>query len=127
MERLSIIRDTFILSCFTGLSYIDIKQLRKENIVKGVDGQNWIFINRGKTNVLSKVPIMPILEEIIARYEKQEYYKTTGYIIPVPSNQKVNAYLKEIADLAEITKNLTFHIARHRASSNYVHFSVLQS
>lgn len=113
IERLAIIRDAFILSCFTGLSYIDIKQLRKENIVKGVDRQNWIFINRGKTNVLSKVPIMPIAEEIIAKYEKQEYYKKTGYIIPVPSNQKVNAYLKEIADLAEITKNLTFHVARH--------------
>lgn len=70
---------------------------------------------------------MRITEEIIDKYQKKEFCKKIGFIIPVPSNQKVNAYLKEIADLADIKKNLTFHVARHRASSNYVHFSVLQS
>ena len=74
----------------------------------------------GKTNVLSKVPLMPISEEIITKYQAKEYYKKTGYIIPVPSNQKVNAYLKEIADLGEITKNLTFHVARHYQDHNWL-------
>lgn len=114
MKRLAIIRDAFILSCYTGLAYIDIKQLRKQDIVKGVDGKDWIFINRGKTNVLSKVPIMSIAEEIIDKYQKKEYCKKNGLIILVPTNQKVNAYLKEIADLANIKKNLTFHFAIQR-------------
>ncbi len=113
MDRLEIIRDAFILSCYTGLSYIDIKQLRKEHIVKGVDGENWIFINRGKTHVLSKVPVMPIASEIISKYKTKFHCKQTGFIIPVPSNQKVNSYLKEIGDMCKIKKNLTFHLARH--------------
>ena len=117
IERLDIVRDAFILACFTGLSYIDIKGLTKGHIIKGVDGEQWIYANREKTNVMSKIPVLPEAEKIIIKYSSGQHYKDTGYIIPVPSNQKVNAYLKEIADLAEITKNLTFHMARHRIYS----------
>ncbi|WP_353122618.1 site-specific integrase [Dysgonomonas capnocytophagoides] len=114
VERLGIVRDAFVLACFTGLSYIDIKQLRKQNIITGVDGEQWIYANREKTNIISKIPLLPEADKIIKKYSSYSHLRETGYIIPVPSNQKVNAYLKEIADLAEITKNLTFHVARHR-------------
>ncbi len=68
---------------------------------------------------------MPISEEIIVKYQTKEYCKKTGYIIPVPSNQKVNAYLKEIADLTEITKNLTFHCLRHNETPYRLQTSTL--
>lgn len=113
IERLGIIRDAFILACYTGLSYIDIKQLRKQNIITGVDGEQWICANREKTNIISKIPLLPEADKIIKKYSSYSHIKETGYIIPIPSNQKVNAYLKEIADLADIKKNLTFHLARH--------------
>nr|WP_297169588.1 site-specific integrase [uncultured Dysgonomonas sp.] len=113
IERLDIVRDAFVLACYTGLSYIDIKGLTKGHIIKGVDGEQWIYANREKTNVMSKIPILPEAEKIIIKYSSGQYYKDTGCVIPVPSNQKVNAYLKEIADMAKINKNLTFHLARH--------------
>ncbi|WP_347339014.1 site-specific integrase [Dysgonomonas sp. BGC7] len=113
VERLGIVRDAFVLACFTGLSDIDIKQLRKQNIITGVDGEQWIYANREKTNIISKIPLLPEADKIIKKYSSYFHLRETGYIIPVPSNQKVNAYLKEIADLAEITKNLTFRFARH--------------
>ena len=87
--------------------------MRRENLITGVDGEQWIYANREKTNIISKIPLLSEADKIIKKYSSYSHIKETGYIIPIPSNQKVNTYLKEIADLADINKNLTFHLARH--------------
>jgi len=113
IERLEEIKDCFLFCCFTGLAYSDVKKLSKENVFKGIDGKDWIHINRTKTNVPSRIPLLPIAKEILEKYENSPYCLTHNQLLPVPSNQKYNAYLKEIADCCGINKNLTTHIARH--------------
>ncbi|MCU4176477.1 site-specific integrase [Carboxylicivirga sp. N1Y90] len=108
-ERLERIRDIFIFSCYTGLAYIDIKNLRQEHITKGFDGNLWINTKRQKTSIKTVVPLLDIAQLILDKYKGLP----NGVLLPIPTNQKTNAYLKEIADICEITKNLTFHLARH--------------
>lgn len=110
---LNIVRDIFIFSCYTGLAYIDIFNLTKEQITIGVDGNLWIITNRQKTGINSNIPLLPIAEEIIKKYENHPLVSNSGKLLPVYSNQKVNEYLKTIADNCNINKKLTFHCARH--------------
>lgn len=112
-ERLSLVRDIFIFSCFTGLSYIDVKNLTKSHISIGIDGGKWIFTHRQKTESASKIPILPVTQMIIDKYENHPQAVNQNKLLPILSNQKMNAYLKEIAGVCEIEKDLTFHIARH--------------
>ncbi len=112
-ERLELVRDIFIFSCFTGLAYIDVKQLSANNISFGIDGDKWIFKNRQKTDTASKIPLLPMALEIINKYENYPVCKNENRLLPILSNQKMNSYLKEIADVCDINKELTFHIARH--------------
>lgn len=112
-ERLAIIRDLFLFSCYTGLAYADLKKLKRSEIATGVDGEQWIFTQRLKTETPSRIPILPHALEIIRRYENHPICQNKGLLLPVPSNQKVNEYLKEIAGLCAITKKMTFHTARH--------------
>jgi site-specific recombinase XerD len=112
-ERLNQVRDIFLFSCFTGLAYIDVKKLTKANIGLGIDGGKWIFTNRQKTDTRSNIPLLPMAQEILDKYKDHPQCKHEGKLLPVLSNQKMNSYLKEIADLCSINKELTFHIARH--------------
>ena len=112
-ERLNQVKDIFLFSCFTGLAYIDVKQLTRSNIGLGIDGGKWIFTNRQKTDTRSNISLLPIAEEILDKYKQHPQCLNEGKLLPVLSNQKMNSYLKEIADLCEINKELTFHIARH--------------
>lgn len=112
-ERLTLVRDLFIFSCYTGLSYIDVKNLDQSQIITGMDGEKWLFTHRQKTNAPTRLPLLPKAMEILTKYEKHPKVEITGKVLPTPSNQKLNAYLKEIADLCGINKELTFHIARH--------------
>ena len=112
-ERLELVRDIFIFSCFTGLAYIDVKQLTLDNISLGIDGDKWIFKNRQKTETASKIPLLPVAQDIINKYAEHPVCKNENRLLPILSNQKMNAYLKEIVDVCEINKDLTFHIARH--------------
>lgn len=112
-DRLNQVKDIFIFSCFTGLAYADVKKLTKNDIVIGIDGQNWIKTKRTKTDTRSNIPVLSIPQAIIDKYEALQESSDTELLLPVLSNQKMNAYLKEIADLCEINKNLTFHLARH--------------
>jgi site-specific recombinase XerD len=112
-ERLRIVKDIFIFSCFTGLAYADVKKLTKKEISKGLDKQQWIFTARRKTGTDSHVPLLPKAIEVIEKYKDHPDIKEKDLVFPVKSNQKMNQYLKEIADLCEINKPLTFHIARH--------------
>ena len=112
-ERLSLVRDIFLFSCFTGLAYIDVKNLTKSHISIGIDGEKWIFTHRQKTESASKIPILPVTQMIIDKYSDHPQSNNENKLLPILSNQKMNAYLKEIADVCEIEKELTFHIARH--------------
>jgi site-specific recombinase XerD len=112
-ERLSLVRDIFVFSCFTGLAYIDVKNLTKSHISLGIDGEKWIFTHRQKTESASKIPILPVTQMIIDKYENHPQCNNEDKLLPILSNQKMNAYLKEIAGVCEIEKELTFHIARH--------------
>lgn len=109
-ERLQQVKDCFVFSCYTGLSYIDIKGLTAEKITRGLDNRNWIYTKREKTNELVRIPILPQAWEILERYKNGP---THNNLLPICSNQKVNVYLKEIASACGIYKNITFHVARH--------------
>jgi site-specific recombinase XerD len=113
IERLELVKDLFVFSCYTGLSYIDVMNLNEDNITFGIDGGKWIITNRQKTHNKVKIPMLPIAEELIEKYNGHIKTKKTKTLFPNISNQKLNSYLKEIADLCKIKKNLTFHIARH--------------
>jgi integrase len=112
-ERLTQVRDIFLFCCYTGLAYADIQKLRRSEIVTGIDGEKWIFTKRQKTNSPSHIPILPAAMDILERYSDHPQVILKDRVLPVSSNQKMNAYLKEIADLCGIQQNLTFHIARH--------------
>ena len=109
-ERLEQVRDVFIFSCFSGLAYVDVANLKEDNIRKSFDGNLWIITKRQKTNTDVNVPLLDIPKMILEKYKGK---LPNGKVLPIISNQKLNAYLKEIADVCEIKKNLTFHLARH--------------
>ncbi|MEO6000800.1 MAG: site-specific integrase [Chitinophagaceae bacterium] len=111
--RLEVTRDVFIFCCFTGLAYIDVKKLRRSMICSGIDGEKWIFTSRQKSKEPSRVPLLPTAVEILEKYKDDAICIHKDLALPVNSNQKMNAYLKEIADVCGIQKDLTSHIARH--------------
>ncbi|MCB0460890.1 MAG: integrase catalytic domain-containing protein, partial [Flavobacteriaceae bacterium] len=113
VPRLEQVRDIFVFCCYTGLSYSDVKKLSKDNLVIGIDGETWVRVNRTKTDTRSSIPLLPAATEIIKKYEGHEDIINSDILLPVLSNQKSNAYLKEIADVCGINKNLTTHLARH--------------
>jgi len=113
IERLQQVRDIFVFCCYTGLSYADVKKLKRSEIGIGMDGDKWIFTNRQKTDTSSRIPLLPVALEILSRYRDHPQCDNKDLLLPVLSNQKMNAYLKEIADLSDILKYLTFHLARH--------------
>ncbi len=112
-ERLNQVKDIFVFACFTGLAYIDVKQLTLSNISIGIDGGKWIFTHRQKTETASRIPLLLIPQELIQKYAAHPQCINENKLLPVLSNQKMNSYLKEIADVCGIQKDLTFHIARH--------------
>jgi integrase len=111
--RVDTIRDIFLFSCYTGFAYIDVATLREDHIKTGVDGKKWLIKPRQKTGISERVPILPPALKILEKYADQNIKQQRKTLLPVPSNQKVNAYLKEIADICSITTKITFHIARH--------------
>jgi integrase/recombinase XerD len=112
-QRLILVRDLFIFCCYSGLAFNEMYNLSKSNIVRGFDNSNWIMMKREKTQRQISVPILPKAQEIINKYINEE----TEFIFPNLSNQKFNSYLKEIAGVIGIEKNLTHHIARKTFAS----------
>lgn len=110
LPRLELVRDIFIFSCFTGLAYIDVRNLTPEDIVV-MDDKEWVMSKRKKTNIAFNVLLLDLPKAIISKYNHDTY--RDGKLFPILSNQKMNSYLKEIADICGISKNLTFHLARH--------------
>lgn len=113
IDRLIQVRDTFVFCCYTGLAYADVQKLQRHQIAKGVDGEQWIFTNRKKTDTASRIPLLAAAEDIVKRYADHPQCVNKNLVLPVLSNQRMNSYLKEIADVCGISKLLTFHMARH--------------
>ncbi|MEM8999739.1 MAG: site-specific integrase [Bacteroidota bacterium] len=113
IERLNQVRDIFLFCCFTGLSYSDVKKLSADHIVWNIKGNPIIKTQRTKTNTKCTVPLLPPAQSILSKYEDFQENHPKKLLLPVISNQKLNAYLKEIADVSGINKRLTFHLSRH--------------
>jgi integrase len=112
-ERLNLVRDIFIFSCYTGLAYADIEKLKRSEIIIGIDGDKWVSTTRQKTDTASRIPLLPIALEILEKYKNHPKCVNQDLLLPILSNQNMNGYLKEIADLVGIEKRFTFHCARH--------------
>ena len=110
---LEVVRDMFIMAAFTGLAFIDISNLRSEHVVTDNDGNMWIRKPRQKTEIVQNIPLLDIPKEILAKYENDAKAAKKGTLLPVPCNQVMNRYLKEIGTLCGISKVLTTHVARH--------------
>ncbi|MFA5418010.1 MAG: site-specific integrase [Bacteroidales bacterium] len=113
LPRLEKVRDIFVFCCYTGFAQADVEALSPADITTGIDGEKWIIINRKKTDGRSPIPLLPQAMDIINKYKNDPEAQAKGRLLPVNSNQRMNGYLKEIADITGITKNLTMHLARH--------------
>ncbi|GAC1312073.1 MAG: site-specific integrase [Mucilaginibacter sp.] len=113
VERLKQVRDIFVFCCYTGLAYVDVQKLKPTEIGIGDDGKQWIFTSRHKTNTPVHLPLLPEAAYIIGQYKHHPICVCKSIVLPVFTNQRMNSYLKEVADLCGIKKWLTFHMARH--------------
>lgn len=113
VKRLEEVRDCFMFSCYTGYAFVDAQKLTPQHLVERNNGEMWIETSRTKTEITSNVPLLPQAKAIIDKYKNFETCIVSDKLLPMKSNQKMNAYLKEIADLCGINKNLTTHMARH--------------
>ncbi len=112
-ERLERIRDVFAFCCLTGLAFTDADHLRPEHIGADANGTLWIHKPREKTAIMSRIPLLPYTISLLRKYESDKTCRERGRMLPIPSNNKMNAYLKEIATICNIDKTLTTHVARH--------------
>lgn len=110
-ERLTIIRDLFIFSCYSGLSYTELKNLTKDDL-KVINDEVWIYMIRQKTKREFKVPLLYKCVEIIKKYSNHKSIRKKKQLLPVPSNQRYNEYLKELNTITGISTPLTTHLAR---------------
>jgi site-specific recombinase XerD len=113
IPRLQLIKDLFVFSCYTGLSYGDVMKLNNQNLCIGIDKKKWIYSQREKTSIPIKIPLLSKAMLIIEKYKRHPTSINKETLFPTISNQKLNSYLKEIADVCGIPKNITFHMARH--------------
>jgi integrase len=104
------VRDVFIFCCFTGLSYIDVRALREENVQRSFDGQLWIMTKRKKTNVQSNIPLLPIPQQILEKYKGK---CEDSMLLPVPLNVDGNKRLRKLGEQCGFSIKVTFHLARH--------------
>lgn len=119
-DRLKIVKDIFVLNCYTGFAPVDLFKLTRENLVVGNDGQTWIVTSRQKTGIKSDVPLLPKAKDLIDKYKDHVDCKDNGLLLPKRSNQKMNEYLKEIASFAGVHKNLTHYVARHTFATTVI-------
>ena len=122
VARLNIVRDMFLFCCFTGLAFIDAKELKRTEIVKDNNGKMWIRkgrhkMKKEKARCISNVPLINPAIEILEKYEDHPICIEKDVCLPLFCNQTMNSYLKQIATLCNIDKNLTTHLARHSISS----------
>ena len=118
IKRLEVVKDCFVFCCYTGLAFKEMVSLRKENIVKGYDGEDWIKMKRQKTQKELSIPLLPKAKRILRRYRSN-----SDQLLPVTSNARFNGYLKEIADVVGIEKRLTHHVARRTFATTVLLFN----
>jgi len=116
-ERLATIKDLFLFQCLTGLAYIDMEKVNRNNIVIDIDGNKWISVARQKSRTQCKIPLLPLADELIKKYATHPTCVTTGKLLPVISNQNYNQYLKELQAICNISKRLTTHVGRRTFAS----------
>lgn len=104
IERLARVRDMFVFECYTGLAFTDMANLTQDNFVTDANGAEWIIKSRQKTKIKSTIPLLAPAKEVYLKYQGE---------LPTLTNQKYNSYLKELADICGIEKNLHSHLARH--------------
>ncbi len=112
-KRLEVIKDMFLMSAFTGLAFTDVSQLTEDHIVTDNDGNKWIRKPRQKTKQMSNIPLLDVPLAIIEKYQGDKKATKKGVLLPIPCNQVMNRYLKEIVEICKINKHLTMHTARH--------------
>jgi integrase len=112
-ERLERIRDVFVFCCYTGMAFGDVKRLQDKHIVKKAENDHWLIKNREKTNITFRVPLLPAAIKILDKYKNDPACLEKQQLLPVPTNQKMNAYLKEISEVCGLNKVLHSHCARH--------------
>lgn len=112
-KRLEQVRDVFVFCAFTGLAFVDVKSLKAEHIIHGNKGEMWIRKPRIKTNNMCNIPLLRVPRELLKKYSTDKGCELRGQVLPVPTNQKMNAYLKEVAVLCDVNKRLTTHCSRH--------------
>jgi site-specific recombinase XerD len=117
ISRLAQVRDIFVFCTFTGLAFIDVKQLTPNHLIKDNNGAMWIRKSRQKTGNMCNIPVLSVAQKLIEKYSNHPECIKNNVLLPVMSNQKMNAYLKEIADLCGITKKLSTHVARYTAAT----------
>lgn len=119
VPRLALVRDIFVFASFTGLAFADVSTLTKDNLVQDNNGDWWIrkgrvkLEHRRRASSISNIPLLPVPLSILKKYEDNPVCLKKNLCLPVICNQRMNSYLKEIADLCGIKKNLTTHTARH--------------
>ena len=116
-ERLAAIKDFFSFQCLTGLAYVDMEKITKNDIVIDIDGNKWLSIDRQKSRTACRIPLLPMAETIIKKYANHPVCVNTGKLLPVISNQNYNLYLKELAAICDINKCLTTHVGRRTFAS----------
>ncbi|MCG2781913.1 MAG: site-specific integrase [Weeksellaceae bacterium] len=110
-ERLQKVADLFIFCCYSGLPYLEMASLKRENVIIGFDGKKWIQIYRQKTKKTLTIPLLKKAENILNKYESENTF------LPIISNQQFNSFLKEIAAVLGIEKRITHHTARKTFAS----------
>ena len=111
--RLENVRDIFVFCCLTGLAFADVKELKREHLTTDEQGNMWIRKPREKTAIMSTIPLLKQPKAILQKYAFDLHCIESGKLLPVPSNQKMNAYMSEIATICGLNKKLTTHCARH--------------
>lgn len=107
------VKDLFIFACYTGLSYVDVQQLKAEHLVKGIGGNDWLYNKRIKNDEPLRIPLLPRAVESIGKYTNERSLAEKGRLLPIYSNQMMNHTFKDIAKACGIRKKMTFHTARH--------------
>ncbi|MDD3878358.1 MAG: site-specific integrase, partial [Bacteroidales bacterium] len=113
LERINVVRDVYIFCCYTGLAFSDVMSLCPDDLKSDDEGSMWIKKKRKKTKSWCHIPLLPAAYEILKKYHNHPYCNEKKVCLPVISNQKMNSYLKEIADVCGIKKDLSTHTARH--------------
>lgn len=113
IPRMEVVRDIFVFCSLTGLAFTDVQHLTPEHIFRDMDGSYWIRKTREKTDNMCNIPLLDLPLKLIQKYQNHPECVRKCVVMPVPCNQRMNSYLKEIADICGIQKTLSTHIARH--------------